>query len=564
MNETAIISPNNLWRDFDVSIQNPDISFVFSKTEHGLTKSGFYFTAGEFSDGKIRAYAELEYLEETHDKYDDKMPVVIIAADMRSEQAGELNTRLVNSGFAVIRFDFLGRRDTGRFTLYPESLNFANLDVSSGNLYSVVSEAKKTCWYIWSVLARRLITLTEKLPDTDPSRVSIAGFGHGGNIVYQVAAMDGRISAAAVIGESGWAGYGLLHDTDAEQTNMFDDEHARFIYSLSSQSYAKLVKKPFLMHLNTNAEDSSFDRGFDTFSRLPQQLKTALSISPGFQNSIGYTQRANLVSWLKYHMLHEGKYCDTPEISTYLSEDKLYARLKTDNTYKIKSVEFYYAYDTVDSAIRNWHRLPALELGENEFIAKLEVLKPDQFIFVFGTVNYENNISVSSKLIAKSLKETKVALSLPATSRLIYDSKNAFDCWAVTGLKTLFNDKKILSIKKGPLKIDGITSHTNRLSTFKLSDPKFYGYDNDLLQLSVFSEFPQTVRISITERIDARWRGTYSAVLKLSGGEQWTKINIPPQDFKSPDGIAAESWEDMAFLVVESESELLVSSVLWA
>ena len=59
-------------------------------------------------------------------------------------------------------------------------------------------------WYHWVVLARRSLTVLERMPEVDPQRLGIFGISVGGSLVWYVAGTDDRVKATCAIYGCGW------------------------------------------------------------------------------------------------------------------------------------------------------------------------------------------------------------------------------------------------------------------------------------------------------------------------------------------------------------------------
>ena len=79
---------------------------------------------------------------------------------------------------------------------------------------------------------------------------------------------------------SGWLGYDFLYKKGEEADIEISEERSLYLAALSTQSYAPLVKTPILVTLSTNEYDSTFDRAFDTYSRIPKNTVSMLSVIP--------------------------------------------------------------------------------------------------------------------------------------------------------------------------------------------------------------------------------------------------------------------------------------------
>ncbi len=157
-------------------------------------------------------------------------------------------------------------------------------------------------------------------------------------------------------------------------------------------------------------------------------------------------------------------------------------------------------------------------------------------------------------MIPSALNVSAAALTF---KRLIYDSSMALSDWLV-----LYNPggKSVdLSMEKGPFDLEGITSPSHVLSTFRLADPQYRGKSDSVLQVTVYSPKAQTVLFHITA---SEKPVKYSCKKELTPESAWTKLTFSPNDFKSATGSLSE-WNDVLTFDIASKDTVLVSSVLW-
>ena len=125
--------------------------------------------------------------------------------------------------------------------------------------------------------------------------------------------------------------------------------------------------------------------------------------------------------------------------------------------------------------------------------------------------------------------------------------------------------KNMLSVMKGPFGINGVSSSTGNLSTFKIGDPASSGKNGWILQLMVYSMEEQDVSFVVTECISDEDKTKYvefTRAERLYPADNWRTLNLSERDFKSSYG-GQLNWDDAVYLQVKSDSPIAIARVLW-
>ncbi len=560
-----LISPIELWKDFSTALDNPDINVINQTVTDGYICREFYFTAYEYQGGKVRAYARFYYNPILTEELGGKSPVVFFLGSTKRfyQTLNFLKTTL--KGVSIFMMDYFGVQDeNARYTIYPQSLSFANINVAQDDLGLVKSSPKQSPWYIWTAMARRALTLLENTKEVNPQKIAIMGIKTGANLAWKIGATDQRACCIVSMFNSGWLGYDFLYKKDRESDVEISEERSSYLASLSTQSYAPLVKTPILVTLSTNECDSTFDRAFDTYSRIPKDTVSLLTVIPYSDKEIFFEYYQTTVNWLNNYLFkNEQSLPKQPDLRFYNSDNRLYIEIKADNSLPIKEIRLYQATEIADPCIRNWTRLKCETTDDATFIATAEILDTSEYYFAFANVFYQNNYVSSSNLSAVIPSEIKVSASNVKASRLVYDSSLNLDCFTVVNSEELFHSQKELIMEKGALDMYGIRAQMGDLATFKIGDPRFKGYEDDQLQIGYYSSNNQKVIIALKNYINEKWEYDYFYTLNAEGAEIWNKITVCAKEFKTSDGIMLKSFENVALLYIKSESTILINNILW-
>lgn len=561
-----LISPIELWKDFSVKLSDPNINVINETVADGYICREFYFTAYQTESGKVRAYAQFYYDPLAVEQASGKAPVIFfLGSSKRFYQTLKfLKTHL--KGVSIFTLDYFGVEQTpnSRYTIYPESLSYANFNIAQNDLSLVKSSPKESPWYIWTAMARRALTLLENTKEVDASKIAIMGIKTGANLAWKIGAMDNRACCIVSMFNSGWLGYDFLYKKDRESDIEISEERSIYLASLSTQSYAPLVKTPILVTLSTNECDSTFDRAFDTYSRIPQDTTSMLSVIPYSDKEIFFEYADTTTNWFKNYLLEKNHILPKqPELRFYNSGNRLYIEIKADTALPIKEIRLYQATEIPDPCVRNWTRLKCETTDDGTYIAAAEILDVSEYCFAFANVFYQNNYVLSSNMSAVIPSEIKIASANVKASRLVYDSSLKLDCFTVVNCEELFHNQTELEMEKGALDMYGLRAKIGDLATFKLGDPRFKGYEGDQLQIGYYSPKNQRIIITLRNYLNEKWEYDYSYTLDLEGAEIWNKTTLCANEFKTSDGIMLKSFENIALLYIKSQDKLLINNILW-
>lgn len=564
MKQPEIVSPIELWKDFDPCSRALNKTVTRTSDDGVTVRAGMYFDACGMDRYTIRAYAELMYTKAGFAEAKGYLPVVLLVCDRYDTGAQDCARMLTAAGYGVLRVDYSGDESLERSTIYPSCYSFARLDRTIDGRYAVDGLIKDTAWYVWTVIIRRAITLIDELDQVDASKIGVLGLRDGGTIAVHCAALDDRIKSAAVIDNTGWQNYGSLYAEGKErQLGFYDEAQARYNYSISIESYARFIAKPIQFLFGTNDTDNDFDRAFDTFSRLPQTLQRALSISPRADGSVCFRQLNNLLRWFDATVRFFGNYPDTPEIEAYVSDKRQYVRCTTKNPDHVTAISIYYAYNEDDFRIRNWFETIPVNVSQDEWIASIEVGGGDRYVFCFAVVTYDDNVTIASKQIAKKPSDLGLTPTPIVRNRLIYDATMGKDCFTAIRTGGLFDYADEVQIAVGPYDLTGVQTVVGELATYKPGDERFRGMGNELLTVTYYSPLETSVEIKLGV-MRGDWE-EYICKLDTVGGNLWNKISLSLTDFKGSNGQPPKDWSEVSRLSFARErgKTFLISTLLW-
>lgn len=525
----AITSPNNLWRDYDVGALPLNESALSDKTENGIRVREFYFDGFATVDGRVRAYIKLY-------ENADANGVILYLGDGQNDEKAIFE--LYENGYSVAALDYLGESEISpRFTLYPQSLAACNCRGKSE--FIAPDDALSSCWFVWTCIARKAVILLKKY--CAELNIFALGKGLGGSTVYKLAAVDDNIKACATV-------LNILPNIVGEGDSMI-----LYRAALAAVAYAPLTKLPLFLAVASNDENGSFDRmnelaGSTASLKRYRIVERAFSpgITPAYKEVLGFFDCC----------AKETEALPRPSIKAANSDNHLYYNISLNTSPdadeyadKAVNVELFTSFFIENPAHRNWTKSKLLGLGDGEFMARIDVLRNEKPVYAFVNVTYESGAIQSSQLLSVIPKMLGIPSQPTTWHRLIYDGSMGKDVWTSPSGGNVIKTR-------GLFDIEGITSDSNSLATFKTGDPLYRAPNGTLLQLLVSGK-AHTINITLLDEDDY-----YTCKAELPSSDAWHKLTLSTLDFKGASGPLPD-WSHIIMIEFTADDEFIISSLLW-
>lgn len=522
-----ISSPNGLWRDYFVSALPLNTKKISSTIEDDITVDNYYFDGLITTDGRVRAFIKI------YNPNDSKGIILYMPDAHNGVNKDDVVEFMIRRGYTVAILDYTGKSNSiANYTIYPKSLDACNCKHQSQ--FIVANEAVNSRWYVWTCIARRATTLLKELfPDQ-----KIYGLGKelGGCTIYKLASFDDGLTACTTL-------LNILPDVTGE-----GNTEINYRTALSNFAYSQISKLPIFMAVCSNTKDGTLDK-MSELVESTSSLKGFRIIKRAAADGIKivYDQIDNFFQSFDSDAY---SYVDKIDITPTNSDNNLYFNIKTtsdiENNY---TIELYGAFCIENSANRNWTKLKISHIGDGEFISRVDVLQSDKPVYVFINLIDENGYVYSSPITTIIPKNLGITAVPAIRRRLIYDGSMGTDTWTTTGSDSI-------SLKSGPFDIMGVTSENNTLITYKSGDMLYRAEHGALLQLLV-SGACKNLTITVSDGTDE-----YVCLTEISSPDEWNKLTLSPNDFKSSNG-PLEEWESVVMIKFSGDDELIISSALW-
>ena len=523
------LTPANIWRDFEVDNLDLEVTEVRSFVEDGMLTSCYYFTAQVTQDGKIRAFVKVS--RPTHGR---RFPTVLFADAAVDQNPGHVLS-FVKEGYAVATFDYAGRAEGKTyFTLYPDSLAYANYASAGRALVTAEPSARHTSWHVWTALARRVITFLTSLDYVDTEKIGMLGIKEGANVVWQTVGTDNRISACCTL--FGWA-----RPTSSED----EEEQECWEAGVAPQSYMPNVHVPVMVAGGSNDRATEFERT-GRLSNLPKTTPLYHAVSVGLDRNM-YESDVRAIHGFFAHTLCASPFPTAPQLcltekdGAYTAVITAPGALDAELLFAVgENQEFLsFTHATVQREGDVWTASLGALTGEKLFV----VAKAD-----FGA------FCLTATPCSATLNKKGTALR---GNHVVYTSSMGTDTAIPVGSAPVFD--RPLSIKAGAGDIMGITSETGGLALWVADiTPK----NISMLSFDTSCQAERTMTVNLVFS-----KGgvpvVYSAKVDVVPGKRWQRHLIELRDFKSdtlssPDGFAGVKRVEFVF-----GSAVVINNVLW-
>ena len=117
-----LMSPEEVWSEIKIECENfgETISKEY-ELEHGFYKE-IYFNGVKTAMGVTRIFSILAY-----PKKNEKAPVILVCNDPKDGIDTSYINYFLRMGFGVFMCDTGGESDQGKYTFYPDDIQYANL-----------------------------------------------------------------------------------------------------------------------------------------------------------------------------------------------------------------------------------------------------------------------------------------------------------------------------------------------------------------------------------------------------------------------------------------------------
>ena len=541
------------WSEFDPEAEALEIELVRESINHGIVLRQVRYLVGTFGKRKARVAAFYAFPE------NEKALPGIVQLHGGGQRARAEEVRFwASQGYAAIAVNWgehvIGEeRDpntdwAGIPAGFSDPEHHNDVSPGEGTLHPV-AHPWNSSWILYSAAARRAITLLDRQPEVDGSRIGVTGHSMGGRLTV-LTAIDPRVTAASPsVGGSGFL-YSDIAGVPGSRRRMRVDLDL-YNATLDCSNYWPLVRCPVMFLGATNDFNSPMEFVVRGFRRLPDKDRSRMSFTPHMNHRFKADNVAARVRWFETHLKRSFVFPKTARATLKLDSPDGIPQFAVEpdlsSPHKLGSVDVFYGYDR-DPRARFWRSAEVKSDGKT-YVAECPVMDLGEPLFVFANVTYDTGeeivlprgnsptplLTITSECRSAFPAELAKAGVKPRgeRQRLIEDFHHGWRDWSLVGANH--------------------RAHWN-YETHKINDPMFVGPLGASLALEVEVSSPGDTMAVILE--SDRWRGytgrkhrRYAALVKLDTAGRHS-IDLPIGRFSSPQGETLRSYDFLTSLIL--------------
>lgn len=557
----SILTPVSVWNDFKVEGER-NIEILEETVKDGIIISRFYMDGKIVGGEPTRVFCTAAKSEKP-----SLLPCVYVLPDFKKDIDERFLISLAERGYYAFSTDFSGKKDGKEYyTVYPETVNYANYELSKDCLEVISTDVKSTAWYEWGCIGKYAIDYVSSLSFI--TGVGAVGVKTGASVLWNIAANENRLLCAAFLFDAGWNAYFKKGSFKFDgETPEFNDSDLKFLAGIDAQAYASFVKIPSLIISATNSEEYDFDRASDTISRINKSVYSAIDYSVNASDVLDSDAYTDVTTFLDAILLKgfkpENVFPALPDIEGYVENGKI--EIEVDAVMSgLKKVMLYAAEGGVKQSLRAWKavgEIDADELCNGQFFFNYTPFGGSDSCAFFVRAEYESGFTVSSGVINKKFTEKEIDSSYK--SNLIFSgreklSESVFAPFYEKDYPSFIDEKKEISLKKGPMDIYGLTSEIG-LITYKINSEKDKPSPDSFFMLDVFFESDGIVTVSLLSADKEK----YSFVAESKASKVWRNYKIALGKFKSAEGLSLKDYSQAVAVLITGEGKFIVNNFLW-
>ncbi len=561
----TILTPSAIWGDFNIT-ETPSVKIVGEKMQGDTVLTRILIDGRTTENGTVKIYGVVARSIQVA-----VMPAVLIVQDVKNPSDDDLAVEFAKRGYYALSIDIAGYGDDREFyTIYPDDVSYSNYYYVKDNLYEVVGDVKKTCWYEWTAVVKYAIAYLKG--QSCVTKIGGVGIAESATPLWQVAATEDTLSASVFVMNAGWRAYDKNFKFGSNGAPQFSENMMKYVAGVEPQSYSSHVKCPSLLLCAANSKEYDLDRSYDTIARIDADVYTAVDYSVSFAEHLESSALNDIFLFFGEFLINAKKRTgllpDEVGVKCDFADGILETEVSCDEK-NLREVSLYIAEETPNPALRTYRKLSKYVQTENgNYKFTFTPYHESGIVFLFARVKYKNGFSVSSNVAAKRFKETDVKFG--HKENIVYSGRisNAesvfvagFDGKELNSFRMEKDESNQVTVSKGPMDIDGVFAE-NGLTTFKVNAKRDKPNDDALLMFDSYLVADGTLTVKLVTDIEGS-PTEYSTTINLNGGNVWHNVKLEKSRFKTEEGRILKSYEKVNSLSFKCSGKYLINNVLW-
>lgn len=507
-NMTKLLTPQDIWRDYDPDIGDFKEEIVRQDTEDGVYYKDSYVSAYVLGE-EIRVFCK--YAVKAGAK---NAPGLLNVHGWMA--TANVDPSYVADGWAEMSFDYCGEK-AGRehYTRYPTRMDYGRMEGKVIHSRTAdgkdITDPKQTSHYLWFAIQRRVLSHLLAQKEVDKTRIGAKGYSYGGTLMWNLG-MDPRVKAVVAYFGIGWIEYYRnnrvwMYNVPYHEPPMTAGEKL-FLTTVASQAHAPYITAATLFLNGSNDHHGGFERGLESFEMFKKGVPWAFAIQArGHHNTETIEQNCRL--WLDKYVLNKEIFWPEHPVSEIRLDPQGIPELivKPASAERVKKVEMYYALKNPVSFTRFWRDVNCVQRG-NTWVGQMPVLNIEDYVFGYANITYDTTIVLSTSFNAAVPAKIGRAKATDKKSGVIISGNEGIGNWS--------NIEKV----EGPGGVIGFRSISNAkgFGTEQLSDPKWQAPSNAQLEFKFYCTESQTLILTVDNNNDAE--------IGINASDAWQKMVI--------------------------------------
>ncbi len=549
------MTPTEVWEGFDAQSAPLETSIIFAETTNHLVHERQVFLVENTQSGKLSAVCDLYY----DDRWVDARSAILILPSLREANYMDQLTTFVHEGYVCCVLDYCNRDGGDVHTTFTKELDFAEFPECLNHLDGIENSARNTPWFVWAKIARRAITMLENVSVIDKNHIGVLGLGTGAELGWQVVGIDKRVRAFVAVNGGGYRW--TKGDGRFVKGNVFaNDEQLAYSTGVGAETYAKFITCPTLFIGSQSSLYNDVDRMTDILELVKSNAEQMI-ISTAGGEQITKKEFQAMLQWLRNYFALTGEPIKFPTIEFEVEERRLYVRVNSAHTAKVKTL--YINYGEEHSTYRFWQAIELdQKVGVHEYIASIPVYDANELIVAYATFEYQDGDVMSTKVIGTIPARLDVRESEDIgvrESRIIYDGSMGLGSFQAETRETVLNDNN-LHVAIGPFNIKGISAHAGDIMLCRNMRETNFISQMSAIHIDAYSPIARELEVSVLTYPDLK---RYTARKTLQGGEFWQNILLECSDFKSEEGRTLQKFVNGKLLTFHNVDNMIFNNFLW-
>lgn len=566
--DSNILNPLQVIQKVNLSLPTQSV-LISRKRDGGLILDEVRYRGRDVDGERVNIYAHFLHKENI-----EKTPAVLLLGERSKSVDYDLMKYFAQMGYSVLMPDYRGetKENSGRgnYTLYPNSISYANFEQSDDHLFpNGDSSVLETAWFEWLSVGKFSIDF---LRSVTKGKIGLAGIRSGGELVWKLSLLDGiacsiTMSAIGWIAYHGESRYALSH-------RKLSENDLKFIAGMDSEAYAPFVNKPILILGTGRDEWADMDRAYDSYSRIPKTVEKTISYSVRNDKYLGNRVQNDIELFFSKHLDGREVFIPSPaELSVSVNKKgALEAKITFDETSSVERCGLYIVEGEQLPSDREWRRVNLSSTEEDgKEIYMIPICEETKVLYLCAFYGCSNGFTASSRVVRFEVKR-KLSYTYPRSKILYSGRENADLFYSKMPEENLIADYllKAPTIKKPELKkgyggIEGVECK-DHIESYLVGMEKFRADESSLFAFDAYSEENTSFFVTFYRR-EGNEVVAYRHAESLSARGKWKKFVLKPTDFSLITNVSRtilSSFSDVFKISFETKGkEFLVNNLIW-